>query len=155
MHGRSGGFTLIEVLIVMSIVGTLGALALPPAQRIKEAAMVARAIGDIRTLQAEIIGFQADDQKLPASLGAINRGSMLDPWGNPYRYLNFDLAAGKGKGAPGNARKDRFLVPLNSSFDLYSMGKDGKSSPPLTASASQDDIVRANDGGFVGLASRY
>ncbi|MFQ5988854.1 MAG: hypothetical protein ACE5K9_02950 [Candidatus Methylomirabilales bacterium] len=52
-------------------------------------------------------------------------------------------------------RKDQFLVPLNSDYDLYSKGKDGQSQPPLTAQARRDDIVRANDGGFVGLAPEY
>jgi general secretion pathway protein G len=35
------------------------------------------------------------------------------------------------------------------------MGKDGASVSPLTARASRDDIVRANNGAFVGLASDY
>jgi len=46
-------------------------------------------------------------------------------------------------------------VPINSDFDLWSMGPDGKSVPPLTAKASRDDIVRANDGTFYGWASDY
>ena len=52
-------------------------------------------------------------------------------------------------------RKDRSLVPLNSTYDLYSMGKDGQSQPPLTAKASRDDIIRANDGSFYGIAEDY
>ena len=52
-------------------------------------------------------------------------------------------------------RKDRFLVPINSDYDLYSKGADGESVAPLTAAKSQDDIVRANDGEYLGLASRY
>jgi len=47
------------------------------------------------------------------------------------------------------------MVPINSDFDLYSMGKDGRSVAPLTAKDSRDDIVRANDGGYVGLASEF
>jgi general secretion pathway protein G len=35
------------------------------------------------------------------------------------------------------------------------MGKDGQSVPPLTAALSRDDVVRGNDGGFVGLARDY
>jgi general secretion pathway protein G len=50
---------------------------------------------------------------------------------------------------------DRFLHPLNSDFDLYSMGKDGLSQAPITARASQDDIIRASDGGFIGLAAQF
>jgi general secretion pathway protein G len=56
---------------------------------------------------------------------------------------------------PGQARKDRSLVPINSDFDLFSMGRDGQSQPPLTAGPSRDDIVRGNDGGFVGRAADY
>lgn len=46
-------------------------------------------------------------------------------------------------------------MPINSDYDLYSKGKDGKSQKPLTAAASRDDIVRAGNGAFVGLASDY
>jgi len=46
-------------------------------------------------------------------------------------------------------------VPLNSTYDLYSKGKDGASASPLTAKASADDVIRANDGGYIGLASGY
>ncbi|MBW2244968.1 MAG: prepilin-type cleavage/methylation domain-containing protein, partial [Deltaproteobacteria bacterium] len=53
------------------------------------------------------------------------------------------------------ARKDRFLVPINTSFDLYSMGKDGQTRAPLNPPVSRDDVVRANDGSFIGLAERY
>ncbi len=55
----------------------------------------------------------------------------------------------------GQARKDRFLVPLNSDYDLYSNGKDGDSKPPLNAKESHDDVVRANNGAYIGLASQY
>ena len=52
-------------------------------------------------------------------------------------------------------RKDRNLVPINTDYDLYSKGPDGASSPPLTARAGQDDIVRANDGAYIGVAADY
>jgi general secretion pathway protein G len=52
-------------------------------------------------------------------------------------------------------RKDKNLVPLNSDFDLYSKGPDGESVPALTAGVSRDDIVRANDGAFIGVAADY
>jgi general secretion pathway protein G len=52
-------------------------------------------------------------------------------------------------------RKDKNLVPINTQYDLYSMGADGQSVPPLTAKASRDDVVMANDGTYIGLASNY
>jgi general secretion pathway protein G len=67
--------------------------------------------------------------------------------------------AGGGGGPPcggiGGARKDRFLVPINSDFDIYSMGRDGQTIAPLTAPKSHDDIIRASDGGFYGLAAYF
>ena len=52
-------------------------------------------------------------------------------------------------------RTDKSLVPVNSDFDLYSMGKDGISKAPFTAKESRDDIVRARNGNFYGPVSGY
>jgi len=46
-------------------------------------------------------------------------------------------------------------VPINSDYDLYSKGPDGLSLKPLTAAPSRDDIVRANNGSFIGIAADY
>jgi general secretion pathway protein G len=150
--GRKG-LTLIELLSVLTIIATLAGIAMPKMRETIYVAQVAKAIGDLRVIGQEIDAVVAGGGALPADLSAIGRGGWLDPWGNPYQYLPFPV--GKGGGAPGGARKDRFLVPINSEYDLYSMGRDGKSVPPLTAATSRDDIVRANDGGFIGLASKY
>ncbi len=155
------GVTLIEMLIVIAIIGTILAIALPMFQSVLDQARVARAIGDISALQTDIAAYEAGGKGLPESLATIGRASLVDPWGSPYQYLNFageddEDKKGKGKGKfPVGARMDRFLVPINSTFDLYSMGKDGTSVPALTAKNSKDDIVRANDGGFIGLAVKY
>jgi len=44
---------------------------------------------------------------------------------------------------------------LNSDFDLYSSGEDKNSKGPLSAKESRDDIIRANNGAFIGLAEDY
>ena len=145
------GFTLLEVLFVTIIIGILASMSAPRLQGALEKARVARAIGDIDAIGWDILSYEMGEGQLPNSLALIGRSGTLDPWGNPYQYLPI---RGKkpGKGA---MRKDRFLVPINSDFDLYSMGPDGKSVAPLTAAASHDDIIRANDGGYVGIAERY
>ena len=153
--GRRGvsdnrAFTLLEILIVMAIMITLAAMGIPAMADALENAYVAHAIGDIRTLQTEITRYEVQLGKLPDVLQEVGITDLLDPWGNPYQYLNFDNVQGQGQ-----KRKDKFLVPLNSTYDLYSMGKDGQSSSPLTANASKDDIVRANDGAYIGLGSLY
>jgi general secretion pathway protein G len=52
-------------------------------------------------------------------------------------------------------RKDHKLNPINSDFDLYSMGRNGTSQTQISQKDSLDDIIRANNGGFVGLASDF
>ena len=145
---RTRGFTVIELLAVMAIIGALATIAVPQIQDSIERAKVARAIGDIHALQTELDG----QDTLPDDLSALGRAGMLDPWGNAYVYLKF---AQKAHGPPQGARRDRFLVPINSLYDLYSMGKDGNTVVALTAKASQDDVIRANDGAYIGLASRF
>ena len=145
------GFTLVEVLLVAVIVGILAAMALPYLERVKERGRVAAAIGDVRAIGWDIVEYEMNHGQLPSSLGATGWGDRLDPWGNPYEYTRIK----GGSASRGAMRKDRFLVPINSDFDLYSMGADGKSASALTAGVSQDDIVRANDGGFVGLGEHY
>jgi general secretion pathway protein G len=147
---HSSGFTLVETLVALAMVLTLTALAIPNIETSIDRAHITRAVGDIHSIGTTIIGYQAVESVFPDTLGQLGYVKQLDPWGNPYQYLNF--ADTKGKGA---MRKDRFLVPINSNFDLYSMGKDGQSVSPLTAKVSQDDVIWANDGAFIGLASDY
>lgn len=146
------GFTLVELLTAIVIIGMLAALGLPKLWDVVEQARIAKAIGDIRAIQSDLMAIQAADQPLPANLAAIGR-NISDPWGNPYQYTDFSLS--KGKGVPAGARRDRFLVPINSTFDLYSMGKDGASIPPISSGKGADDIVRADDGGYIGLGRKY
>jgi general secretion pathway protein G len=141
------GFTLVEMIVVSVVMGTLAALAVPRGHDVLVRAQVARAIGDIRAIEIEVNDFWTERERLPTSLSEIGRQGTLDPWDRPYVYLRIT--------GPGGARKDRFLVPLNSDFDLYSLGADGRSSGPLSAAASQDDVLRANDGGSIGLGRDY
>jgi len=150
-QGESG-FTLIEILSVVMIIAIVAGMGLPKLQSIVQRAKVVRAIGDIGAIQWDLMALESQNQPLPASLAGIGRGAMQDPWGNPYVYYVFPVATRRN---PPGARRDRFLVPVNSTFDLYSVGPDGQSALPFTAAASHDDIVRANDGGFIGLASEF
>ena len=145
---RGAGYTLIELMLVIAIIATISAIAVPSFNAYVDSTKKARAIIDLKSLQQELTAYEIEGN-LPASLADIGKANLKDPWGNPYQYQNFALVP-KGKW-----RKDRFLVPINTSFDLWSMGPDGQSRPPLTAKASRDDIIRANDGGYVGPADKY
>lgn len=173
--GASSGFSIIELLVSCAIVAVLAALGTPAYMSAIEAARIGRAIGDVRAIDRDIQIQRTLTGCLPGSLADIGQDFRRDPWGKPYVYNVLSTnggGGGNGNGngggggsacmacngiciSPGQARKDRALVPINSDFDLFSMGRDGLSSGPLTASASQDDIVRASDGAFVGQARDY
>ena len=146
---RAAGFGLLEMLVALTVLGLLAALAMPSYRSYLERSQGATVAGDMLTIELAIEQFQLASNSLPADLAALGMDGLRDPWGNPYRYLNLETAP------PGAARKDRFLVPLNTDYDLYSMGPDGRSVAPLTAAHSRDDYIRANDGRFHGWASDY
>ncbi len=136
------GMTLIELMATMAIVGSLASIAVPKYHALAEQAKVARAIGDIQAIQTTL----DTRDSLPNSLAGIGQ-NLTDPWGNPYVYVKFSMG--------GTPRLDAFGIQINSSYDLYSYGKDGATAGPLNAGVSLDDVVRANDGGFIGAANRY
>jgi len=138
---RQAGMTLIELLATLAIVGSLAGIAVPKYHEIADAARVTQAIGDINAIQTTL----DTRDSLPDNLTGIGQ-DLIDPWGNPYVYLKFPN---------GTPRVDRFGVDLNTTYDLYSVGKDGSTAGSLNSAVSFDDVVRANDGGFIGQGSRF
>jgi general secretion pathway protein G len=149
---RTKGFGLIELMITLVITSLLISIAVPAYDRFVDRAKEARAIGDIGTISIEIGKFQLrNNNALPDTLDELGTDIPLDPWDMPYEYLNIATAE------PGNGafRKDKNLSPLNTDFDLFSRGEDKESKGPLSAKVSRDDIVRANNGAFIGLGEDY
>ncbi len=147
---RLAGLTLIELMLVVALIGVLAAIAMPIYGNYRDRINRSTAIQDVRILQLLIKDYAASEGSFPASLADVGNGGKLDPWGHAYQYVDLTGVGGKGK-----ARKDHKLNPINSDFDLFSMGKDGVSKTQLTQKDSLDDIVRARDGAFVGLASDF
>jgi len=146
---RCRGLTLVELALIVTIVAVLATLAVNLYRGYRDRIKLARAVTDISILSVSITKFKTDNKRLPTDLAEIGASTMLDPWGNPYQYLNHATAP------KAQWRKDKNIIPINLDFDLCSMGKDSASVSPLNAQASRDDIVRANDGAFIGLASDY
>ena len=143
------GFSLIELLLVIAILGIIYAIALPSYVNYKDRADVAMAVSDMSAISQALDRYHASEREYPSSLADIGF-ELTDPWGNPYYYTNIESAQGRG-----SFRKDRNLVPINTDYDLYSAGKDGDTVGPLTAPASHDDVVRAGNGAYYGLAEDY
>ena len=147
---RTGkGFSVLELVLTLALLGVLGGVAFPAFRGYIERTRVNRAITDIAELSLNLYRWETNTGAFPATLVEAGLDGRVDPWGNAYVYLNVATAM------PGEVRKDKNLVPINTDFDLYSSGRDGTSQPPLTAQSSRDDIVRANNGGFLGVAEDY
>lgn len=123
---RTGGFTLIEVMVVVVILGILAAIVVPRVMDRPEAARITKAKQDIRAMESALNLYKLDNYRYPSTdqgLEALvekpsgtpearnwKSGGYLDrlpkdPWGNPYQYLN-----------PG----------VHGEIDIYSLGADGR-----------------------------
>jgi general secretion pathway protein G len=146
---RQRAFTIVELMIVLLLVGVLAAIALPYYGRYQNKVRSAQVVTDLLAMSAVIEAYSLDARAFPPNLAAAGLANRLDPWGRPYAYYNVD-ANGRG-----HARKDHALNPINSDFDLYSMGPDGKTKPQITQKDSVDDIIRASNGKFIGIAADF
>jgi general secretion pathway protein G len=161
--GRQRGYTLGELLTTMAVALVVVSLAAPiynnngpdcdstdshqgPLMRSK----IGKVTGDIGRIHIEARKFDLSNNRYPNDLAEIGLDGLEDPWGNPYQYLLVE-----GLGNVGKVRKDHDLKPVNSDFDVYSMGPDGVTASPFTSNLGKDDIVMANDGSYVGLACQY
>ena len=149
----TSGFTLIEILIVAALIGTMSMIIIPRMLGYTQRTRNLQAIADLRKMDVDITQYGMDYNVPPDSLADVGYDHLRDPWGNPYQYLK--ILENSDPGVNGKRRKDHSLVPVNSDFDLYSMGPDGDSKAPFTAKASRDDIVRASNGGFIGPVSEF
>ena len=144
------GFSFVELIIIMGIILVVSAIAIPALNDAIKAAKNARAVADVRTIGDAALGYCAEYGYAPSNLSEIWYDHQVDGWGHTYRYLAITDSTD-----PSLMRKDRFGSPINQFFDLYSLGLDGQTSSQLNDPQGQDDIVWADDGVYMGLASKY
>ena len=123
---RDGGFTLIEIMVVIAIIGILATLIVPKIMGRPDEARATAAKHDVGTLVQAFKLYRLDIGRYPTTEQGVKAlvekptsepvpqnwkaGGYLDsvpkdPWGNPYQYAN-----------PGT----------RSEIDVYSFGADGK-----------------------------
>ncbi|HYI65036.1 MAG TPA: type II secretion system major pseudopilin GspG [Allosphingosinicella sp.] len=93
---RSGeeGFTLVELMVVIVIIGLLATIVIINVMPAADRAAATKARADIATLEQGIDLYRLDNQRYPTSeegLQALVAGDYIrrlpnDPWNNPYRY---------------------------------------------------------------------
>ncbi len=97
MEARQRGFTLLELMVVVLILGMLVAIVVPNVRRHIEKARISTAKTDMATMGNAVQVFEMENKKLPISLEALTEpdpmlGEALlayipsDPWDQPYEY---------------------------------------------------------------------
>jgi general secretion pathway protein G len=124
VYGPARGFTLIEIMVVVIIIGLLAAVIVPQVMSRVDEARVTKAKQDIKSLETALTMFRLDNSKYPTTEQGLQAlvaqptdpsikhwrpGGYLqriskDPWGYDYQYV-----------LPGTHGQD---------YDLYSLGAD-------------------------------
>lgn len=139
-------------MLVVALVAIFTSLAVPGYQRYAERGRVSVAVRDIGEMSMTLERYRTRIGRLPDLLSDANLQGRVDPWGRSYVYFNFATFAGMG---PDPTRRDGNLKPINTDYDLYSVGKDGKTHKQLNNNDSADDVVRGLDGSFMGLGKDF
>jgi general secretion pathway protein G len=108
-RGRAAGFTLIEIMVVVVILGILAAIVVPKIMDAPGKARIARAKSDIANIKSALDLYKLDNFNYPSTQQGLvalvappqgdpparnwKPGGYIehlpkDPWGNPYQYLN-------------------------------------------------------------------
>jgi general secretion pathway protein G len=146
------GITLIEMMLVVCIIAIASGIAVPTITGYKEKIDAAKGVADMTGIELLVDKFYAQNNRYPNSLGEIGKGGLKDPWGREYQYQNNELIIANDKKHKCNGcRKDGPIHPLNTDYDLFSVGKDGMSNDTIRSQPSQDDIVRAFNGSYLGI----
>ena len=118
------GFTLIEIMVVVIIIGLLATMIVPNIIGNQEKALEIKAKADVRSISTQLSMYKLDNFSYPSTSQGLqalvsNPGKStwrqylekvpLDPWQNPYQYAypgvknpnSYDVWSFGGDGAPG------------------------------------------------------
>jgi general secretion pathway protein G len=142
------GFTIAETLVATALLAIGADAIVGGISGQLERTRVERAKQEIGQIESAIEGYRTRHHELPGSLNDLGSAVPPDPWGHSYEYVNFDASGTLGQ-------RNYAGLPVNSEYDLYSLGPDGRTGADLLSEAGRDDIARARDGSFVGSAPDF
>jgi general secretion pathway protein G len=145
----TSGLTVMELVMVLIIITAVAIVAIPAISSYMDDLQNTEAISRLTAIELSLDKYYAEYGAYPDSLARVGKDSMKDPWGHPYVYL--PLPAEEKLRYP-VARRTREVRLVNSDYDLYSPGKDGRTDLCMNKERCWDDVVRAYNGSYTGLA---
>ena len=136
------GFTLVELMIVIVVVGLMSTVALPLYESYALRAKTSDATTELLKIQMAIDRFESDNFRLPDSLEDIDMQDMKDPWGHAYVYEPGEPELDSIAVDTPSERQTRVFKNLrlaNIGYHLFSVG-------PLPDDAGCDHSCRAKLG---------
>ena len=162
MRKRRDSFTLMEMIVVMSVIIILGGILLPQVNRVITEARVSKAKAELEHIKAAMLAYKEDTGELPPTAATYAEGDiatsgvlddllvtdsatgwdgpyldqsvLTDPWGNAYQYADNDGVAGA------------ISYLLSHGPDEDSDGSSGLNSISPTVEADDIYVVVYNDG---------
>ena len=122
------GFTLLELLVVIVIVGLMSTVALPLYESYALRAKTTDATTDMLRIQMAIDRFESDNFHLPDSLVDVGMQNLLDPWGHTYVYerkVDVDETIDLETISDGQIRVFKNLNLVQIGYHLFSPGPQG------------------------------
>ncbi len=114
---RTSGFTLVEVLVVVTIIGMLATVTTLAVVRHMDKAREASTRETIRVLKAALNIYYIDTGRYPAMLNGLLQDDGLQGWKGPY----IEKEAQDGWGQP-----FRYATPAADTYEIRSAGKDDR-----------------------------
>ena len=116
-QNRRSGFTLVEVLLVVVIIGIIASIAIPAISGKLGTALDTKAVAGMRAIETAVVSYELDHLRLPDSIDDLattrdgkgpylKPSDLMDPWKQKYQYSK-----------PGSH---------NRGFDLSTRSPDGK-----------------------------
>ena len=133
---KQAGFTLIELMLVVAIIGALGAIVIPRFSVSQEAARTARVQADLRTIESAMVMFEADVGVSPTGINQLT--NAFTPTGTTRSFGPYLRS-----------------TPITPAGTVRVIGTDGTAATDTASSVPNSYGISGGRAVFIGVGGSY